>query len=150
MASSQAGGVAGGGRKVAIVTGGASGIGLSMTKYFASEGYAVVIFDVNSASGASVAESVAAESPKATVSFKQTDVSSWETLSATFEEVYKEQGRIDVVMANAGISEQGSSSLVTLGEEKPSKPNLKVLDVNLFGAIYCAQSSFHCPQTNGC
>lgn len=119
-----------------IVTGGASGLGLSMTKYFASLGYIVTIFDVNTNAGHKVAAEVASENPQATVGFKRTDVTSWTDQATAFREVYQQHGRIDVVIANAGISEQGASSLALVDEEEPSQPRLRTLDVNLTGTIY--------------
>lgn len=124
-----------------IVTGGASGLGLSMTKYFASLGYIVTIFDVNTNAGHKVVAEVASENPEAVVSFKRTDVTSWDDQAKAFREVYQQHGKIDVVMANAGISEQGASSLALVDEEEPSQPRLRTLDVNLTGAIYSKRFS---------
>lgn len=130
MASTQA-------RKSVIVTGGASGIGLGMTRHFASQGHAVSILDINGNVGPRIAAELAAEHPQAAVSFKRVDVSSWEEQAAAFEEVYREHGRIDVVMANAGISEQGKSSISAVEEDAPVKPDTKSIEVNLLGVIYC-------------
>ena len=124
-------------RKSIIVTGGASGIGLALTRHFASEGHQIAVLDINAQTGAKVVTDVASEFPAAALSFKTCDVSSWEHQASVFEEVYKEHGnRLDVVMANAGISEQGSSSLASIDEATPSKPQLRVLEVNLLGTIY--------------
>jgi short-subunit dehydrogenase len=48
-----------------------------------------------------------------------------------FQEVFKQHSRIDIVIANAGTSEQGTSGLVKLDEEMPSELSLKTLNVNL-------------------
>lgn len=125
-------------QKSVLVTGGGSGIGLAMVRHFASEGHRVAILDVNAAAGAKVAADVAAEYPSAGISFKKCDVSSWSEQAAVFKEVYGEHGnRLDVVMANAGISEQGTTSSVDLKEDTPSEPRLAVMNVNLTGVIYC-------------
>ncbi|XXH01831.1 hypothetical protein Hte_008193 [Hypoxylon texense] len=131
-----------------IVTGGASGLGLSMTKYFASLGYIVTIFDVNTNAGHQVAAEVAEENPLAAVSFKRADVTSWDDQAKAFREVYQQHGRIDVVMANAGISEQGASSLALVDEEEPSQPRLRTLDVNLTGTIYTVKLAIHYIKKN--
>lgn len=120
-------------RKSAIVTGGASGIGLAMVRHFASQGYYVAIFDVNAEPGKAVAAEVATEYPQAIVTFSKCDVSSWEQLAAAFKEVYLGAGRIDAVMANAGISFLASMPNTT---DEPSKPSTKILDINLVGVIY--------------
>jgi len=124
--------------KSVIVTGGASGIGLAMSRHFASQGHRVAILDVNTESGLTVASDLARDYPHATVSFKKCDISSWDEQARVFKEVYHGHGdQLDIVMANAGVSEQGVSSAINLDEEEPLKPNTKVLDVNLTGTIYC-------------
>jgi NAD(P)-dependent dehydrogenase (short-subunit alcohol dehydrogenase family) len=65
----------------------------------------------------------------------QCDVSSWESQAAAFEKVVAEQGHIDTVFANAGITQKGDL-LANIHEAKPSKPELTTLDVNLVGVIY--------------
>ncbi|KAI1344425.1 putative short chain dehydrogenase/reductase [Xylariaceae sp. FL0016] len=137
-------------RKSVIVTGGASGLGLAMTNHFASQGHYVAILDVNTEAGAQVVSELAKQHPKAALSFKKCDISSWAKQAAVFKEVYAEHGGIDVVMANAGISEQGVSSVAGLGEEEeePLEPNLKVLDVNLTGTIYTVKLAVHYLRKN--
>lgn len=124
--------------KSVIVTGGASGIGLAMSRHFASEGHNIAILDVNVEAGENVAKELQTEFPGTKVSFKRCDVSSWDEQARVFEEVYREHGGvIDVVMANAGIAEGGAVTVVDLKEDTPSKPRLKTLDINLVGTIYC-------------
>lgn len=121
-----------------IVTGGASGIGLAMSRHFASLGYQVAILDVNAKSGLEAAKELSEEYPAATVVFKKCDVVSWEEQAAVFKEVFHEHGgKLDVVMANAGIAEGGSVTVVDLEEEEPSPPRLTTLNINLIGVIYC-------------
>jgi len=124
--------------KSIIVTGGASGIGLAMSRHFASQGHRVAILDVNTQTGPQAAAEIAAEHPAATVVFKKCDVSSWDEQAAVFKEVFHEHGdSLDVVMANAGISEGGSVTVVNLKEAEPTKPRLTALEINLLGVIYC-------------
>ncbi|KAE8143116.1 hypothetical protein BDV38DRAFT_267147 [Aspergillus pseudotamarii] len=121
-----------------IVTGGASGIGLGITRHFISQPQThITILDINPKTGAQTLQELRAEHPLASVSFEECDVSSWESQTAVFEKVYAEQGRIDIVFANAGITEKGSLLPAKRdGNEGPPKPNLATLNVNLVGAIY--------------
>lgn len=126
--------------KSIIVTGGASGIGLAITRHFASQGHHVAILDMNSDSGPAVAASVAAEFLQSCVTFYHCDVSSWDEQAAVFNKVFHKQGdRIDIVVANAGVSEQGVTTLVGHDDdaEEPTRPRVKTVEVNLLGAIYC-------------
>lgn len=131
----------GSGLKTVIVTGGASGIGLAMVEHFASKGDNVAVFDVNLEVGKQVASSVAEKNPKAKIIFKECDVSSWKSQTKAFKDVFGEFGRIDIVMANAGISEQGASAMASIEEDEPKEPNLKIMDVDLSGVIYSKSSS---------
>ncbi|KAI1493785.1 15-hydroxyprostaglandin dehydrogenase [Biscogniauxia mediterranea] len=135
-------------RKSIVVTGGASGLGLAMTTHFASQGHIVTILDVNTESGLVVVKDLSSQHPQATVAFKKADVSSWQDLAAVFKEIHQDVGKVDIVMANAGISEQGASSLVPVDETEPSQPRLKALDVNLTGTIYTVKLATHYFQKN--
>lgn len=66
--------------------------------------------------------------------FKKCDVSDWDDQALVFDEVYKEFGRLDIVMANAGIPHEIS---LVAKEDVPSKPSMKSMDVNLSGIIFC-------------
>jgi NAD(P)-dependent dehydrogenase (short-subunit alcohol dehydrogenase family) len=132
----------GAGRLSVIVTGGASGIGLAIVRLFASQGHMITILDVNSQSGAGVISQLAKEFPQALLSFKWCDVSSWEGQYAVFEQAYQEHGnRIDVVIANAGISEPGAGAFDCVPREFPQKPQLRMQDINLNGVLYSESGS---------
>jgi NAD(P)-dependent dehydrogenase (short-subunit alcohol dehydrogenase family) len=91
--------------KVAIVTGGAHGMGEAEARLFAKEGAAVVVADVLAKEGEAVAADICASQGRAT--FVRTDVTSeadWERLIAATIATY---GRLDILVNNAGIS--GSS-----------------------------------------
>lgn len=134
--------------KVAIVSGGASGIGLAMSQYFASEGYDVAIFDVDAKAGNDVVSQLASSHPQMRVTFKLCDVSSWQSQAENFKQVHSEFGRIDVVCANAGISEKGTSALGNIESDEPVEPNLKIMDVNLSGVIYSVKLAIHYMSKN--
>ncbi|KAI0380469.1 NAD(P)-binding protein [Hypomontagnella monticulosa] len=131
-----------------IVTGGASGLGLTMVKHFASQGHVVTILDINKIAGHTVVAELATQHPEAKIGFKCCDVTSWDSQASAFKEVYDHIGSVDVVMANAGISEQGASSLTLVDEEEPSQPRLRTLDVNLTGVIYTVKLATHYIKKN--
>jgi NAD(P)-dependent dehydrogenase (short-subunit alcohol dehydrogenase family) len=125
--------------KSIIITGGASGIGLALTRHFAAQGHRVVILDLNSAAGEGAAASVTAEFPQSAVSFHQCNVASWDEQAVAFGKAFHALGgRLDVVVANAGVSEQGTTTLVRLDEETtPVRPGVATVEVNLLGTVYC-------------
>ncbi|KAL1872010.1 hypothetical protein VTK73DRAFT_1754 [Phialemonium thermophilum] len=136
-------------QKSVVITGGASGIGLAMAEHFASAGHRVAILDLR---GVDVAADLATRHAGSggTVTFRQCDVTSWKEQSAAFADVFREHGgKIDVVMANAGISEGGVTSAVDLREEEPSEPRLGVVNVNLIGVIYTVKLAAHYMNKGG-
>src|SRR4051794_7015884 len=84
--------------KVAIVTGGASGIGQAMAELFVEEGASVVIADVNPDGG----EEVAAKLGE-TAAFKRTDVANADQVQAVVDFAVKRFGGLHVMVNNAGI-----------------------------------------------
>jgi NAD(P)-dependent dehydrogenase (short-subunit alcohol dehydrogenase family) len=89
------------GGKVAIVTGGASGIGRATCRLFAREGAAVVVADVDEPGGRRVADDIVQGGGRAT--FHRLDVAVEEEWTAAIEAVLREHGRLDVLVNNAGI-----------------------------------------------
>lgn len=107
--------------KHAIVTGGAQGIGLAITKRFAAEGAQVIIADVNADEG----PKVAADIPGA--AFHPLDVTSEESWQALFADAEKQLGRIDILVNNAGIARMADIEHTTLADWQA------VIAVNLTG-----------------
>jgi 3-oxoacyl-[acyl-carrier protein] reductase len=87
---------------VAIVTGGARGIGLSAAEIFLRDGYDVVLADIDLAAANEAAERLATGERRAIG--VQTDVSQRASVDALVETVIGEFGRIDVLVNNAGIA----------------------------------------------
>jgi NAD(P)-dependent dehydrogenase (short-subunit alcohol dehydrogenase family) len=87
--------------KVAIVTGGASGIGRATALLFAREGAAVAIADVNQNAGQSVADEIARAGDRAI--FESVDVTSAADCRRLVVRSIIEFGRIDILFNNAGI-----------------------------------------------
>lgn len=93
--------------KSIMITGGASGIGLAITNHFAatSSNTHITILDINPATGVQTLASLRSQHPSASLSFEPCDTSSWESQAVVFDKVYRERGGVDVVFANAGITE---------------------------------------------
>lgn len=135
--------------KSIIITGGASGIGLAITNHFASTSTSsnthITILDINPATGAQTLASLRSQHPSASLSFEPCDTSSWESQAAVFDKVYRERGGVDVVFANAGITESGGfiQSALASGEHEhegkggPVKPDTRTVGVNFLGVVYC-------------
>jgi 3(or 17)beta-hydroxysteroid dehydrogenase len=87
--------------KVAIVTGGASGIGKATASLLAKEGAKVVIADVNEADGKKAVEEIKREGGKAL--FLKLDVTSEKDWSEVIEKTLAEFGKLDILVNNAGV-----------------------------------------------
>ena len=87
--------------KVALVTGGATGIGAATAVMYAREGAKVVIADLNETDGKATAQSVEAEG--GTAQFVRTDVSQEADVAALMEGVKQRFGQLDVLVTCAGI-----------------------------------------------
>ncbi|KAK3290120.1 uncharacterized protein B0H64DRAFT_453040, partial [Chaetomium fimeti] len=114
--------------------------------------HCIAILDLNAATGPGVAAEVAAEFPRSAVSFHPCNVASWDEQAAAFQQAFNEHGgRLDVVVANAGVSEQGATTLVRLpldggggGEDEGrSRPGVATLEVNLLGTVYSVNLAVH-------
>jgi NAD(P)-dependent dehydrogenase (short-subunit alcohol dehydrogenase family) len=87
--------------KVAIITGGASGMGRASALLFAREAAAVVVADIDEEGGRSVVREVQAAGGRAV--FQRTDVADEADVAAVVERAVSEYGRLNVMFNNAGI-----------------------------------------------
>ncbi len=118
--------------KVAIVTGGARGIGRATSLLFADNGARVVVADVDETSGREVVEEIRARSGEAL--FLKVDVRDFEACLSMAEETVKRFGRIDVLINNAGIVID--RTLLKLTPEEFHK----VIEVNVMGVFNCTKA----------
>ncbi|CAK7233722.1 hypothetical protein SBRCBS47491_008708 [Sporothrix bragantina] len=129
--------------KTVVITGGSSGLGLAFVNALTSAGAFVVNGDIQPPQTVSRPDRTA---------FVKCDVTLWEQQVDVFK-VAREKapnGRIDVVIANAGI--YGPDVLDGLDDDTPQKPATKLLDVNLIGVLYTAKLAgwhFHHDRTKG-
>jgi len=113
--------------KVAIVTGGASGIGRATAMLFAREGAKVVIADYNPAGGQETLGMIKEEGGDAT--FIETDVSKPEDVERMVEETVTIYGRLDILFNNAGVAETAKVTEASLDHWE------RVLAINLRGVL---------------
>lgn len=119
--------------KVAVITGGASGIGLVTARMFAAEGASVVIGDVQDAPS---------EVRDAGVTCVRTDVRDPRQLDALVAKAVSDHGRLDVMFNNAGIEFHGP-----LAATDPSDHE-RMVDVNLNGVYYGMQAAIRAMLAN--
>lgn len=118
--------------KVAIVTGGGSGLGKAISERLAAEGATVVIADINSDAGAETAATLAAQGARA-VSLVL-DVSKRQEVHDFMASIVSKFGSIDILVNNAGITRH--TPFGQSGDETWDP----VLRVDLKGVFYCAQA----------
>lgn len=116
--------------KVAIITGGASGIGLATARRFAAEGAFVVIADMDPVAGEAAAHEVSGE-------FRPVNVADETAVNTLFDGVAADHGRIDIAFNNAGISPASDDSIETT--ELPAWD--LVQDVNLKSVYLCSRAA---------
>ncbi len=118
--------------KVAIVTGGAQGIGRAIAEGLAEDGADIVVADLDPARSEDAVATIQKLGRRA-LSVK-VNVADWDDAKAMSDQVMKEWGRIDILVNNAGITRDGL--LLRMKEEDW---NL-VLQVNLNGTFHCTKA----------
>ncbi|KQL38832.1 short-chain dehydrogenase [Bacillus sp. FJAT-25509] len=115
-------------KRVAVITGGASGIGKETALKFARKGDQVVVADFNEELGNEVVDLIKAEGGEAI--FVKTDVSKFEDVEGLIKKTVETFGRIDVMFNNAGIG--ANSPLVDMNLDVYNK----TIAVNQHGVAY--------------
>jgi NAD(P)-dependent dehydrogenase (short-subunit alcohol dehydrogenase family) len=119
--------------RVAVVTGGAQAIGLACVEALAEAGAYVTIADRNPAAGKEAQAALAKRGVK--VDFIEMDVTDSSAVDAAAAQVFKEKGRVDILVCNAGIARSDSAA-----EDLSDENWLNVLDVNLNGLFWCCRA----------
>lgn len=128
-------------RKVAIITGGGSGIGRAASRRLAADGFAVLVADLSVEDGRAVAEDITGSGGDAL--FVRTDVARPSDADAMVAAALARWGRIDVLVANAGV--QIGGDLLTTSDADWDR----ILDVNLKGVGYCCRAVLPALQAEG-
>jgi NAD(P)-dependent dehydrogenase (short-subunit alcohol dehydrogenase family) len=116
--------------KVAIVTGGAKGIGQAIAREFHELNAVVHIFDVDEAAGRKTVQEISNTGNRAT--FHLCDVSDHQAVGKVFETVVNQSGRLDILVNNAGIAHIG-----TVETTKPEDMD-KLYAVNIRSVYSCS------------
>ena len=134
--------------KTVIITGAANGIGAETARLFHQHGANVVIADLPGSKTAA-AEVISTLSPDCAI-FVPTNILSWTDMLALFKRAKETFGRIDIVIANAGLME--SQHLFQLGADENGDPiepreHHKVIDVNVKGTLNTLTLAMHYMKT---
>jgi len=119
--------------KVAVITGGANGLGKATAILFSEHGAKVVIVDVNQEDGEKVVAEIVKDGGIA--SFERTDISKSADVNKMMENVVAQYGGIDILINNAGIL--ADARLVKMTEEAWDR----VININLKGIFLCGQAA---------
>ncbi|WMV06741.1 hypothetical protein MTR67_000126 [Solanum verrucosum] len=118
--------------KVAIITGGASGIGEATTRLFTKHGAKVLIADVQDDQGQSIIKEIGENRD---VSYVHCDVKVEKDVKNVVDMAISKYGKLDIMFSNAGVPGQPDTTIL-----KSDYENFKnVFDVNVFGALMCAK-----------
>ncbi|MBW6491704.1 MAG: beta-ketoacyl-ACP reductase [Lentimicrobium sp.] len=118
--------------KVAIITGGADGIGKATALRFAQEGAVAVIWDLNEEKGKLLAEQILSEQGKA--DFYKVNTADFQQVEAAAASVAEKYGKIDILINNAGITRDSTMKKMSVDQWQ------QVIDVNLSGVFYCTKA----------
>lgn len=117
--------------RVAIITGGADGLGKATANLFASEGATVIIWDMNEEKGAQTVNAIHTSGGKA--SFFKVNTANYLEVQEATQNTIEKYGKIDILINNAGITRDASLKKMTPEHWQ------QVIDVNLTGVFNCAK-----------
>jgi len=118
--------------RVAVITGGAQGIGKATALKFSEEGASIVIWDVNEEKGFALAKELSAKGTKA--HFTKVDVTKIDSTEKAAKEAVEIFSTIDILINNAGITRDASLLKMTAEQWQ------QVIDVNLTGVFNCTKA----------
>ncbi len=118
--------------RVALITGGAQGLGKAICERFASEQGIVIVADINEDGAKSTANAIAEQYNVKTLGVGLDVTDDFEVHTA-MENVENAFGRLDILVANAGILKAGEITMFPVSEWR------QVIEVNLIGYMICAK-----------
>ncbi len=117
--------------KIAIITGGADGIGKAGAIKFAAEGAVVIIWDMNEEKGKATAKEINEKGDKA--EFFKVNTAIFADVEKATNDAMDAYGQIDILVNNAGITRDSSLKKMTIEQWQ------QVIDVNLTGVFNCTK-----------
>lgn len=126
---------------IAVVSGGASGLGLAVTRRIVGQGGKVAILDINQEQG----EAAVAESPDNTL-FIQTDISDESQVDAAVDQAVEKFGKLNLAVGCAGIL--GAGRIISKKGPMPVDFFQRVLNINLVGSFLLTRAAARHMQTN--
>ncbi len=132
--------------KIALVTGGAQGLGQAISWRLAHEGCHVVVADLNEAAATETAAAIPQKEPGRRAVAVKVDVTDEAQVSAMMARTTQEFGRLDILVSNAGILLSGEI------DDFPLEKWRAVISVNLIGYFLCAKHAVRImkAQRSGC
>jgi len=121
--------------RIAVISGGAQGIGRAIASLFQREGACVFILDCDTASGKNTATELTEQNPSLPVKYIPTNLQEPAQIQDAVEIVGKAHDRLDVLVNNAGVEIEKSLEKLALADWD------LILDVNLRGAFLLTQAS---------
>lgn len=120
--------------KIALITGGAAGIGLKAAQLFAEEGATVYALDISDKALSALPEVKLADGAQGKIIGKKLDVSNAAEVNQVVEDIYTAHGKIDCLVNNAGIT--ADATLLKMSEEAFDR----VINVNLKGVFLISKA----------
>ena len=114
--------------KIALVTGGAQGIGLASAEALKEDGHRLVLVDINATGVAEAAEKLGGDTVALTC-----DMGDADAVAALFDKIEREHGVVSVLVNNAGVAMPGDFLNYSLEDFR------RVIDINLVGAFVATQ-----------
>lgn len=127
--------------KIAVVTGGADGIGKATSLLFAEAGAITLIWDLNEAKGIETVNEIIAQGGKA--AFTKVNTAHFDEVKAATDAIVAEYGRLDIIINNAGITRDSTIKKMTPESWQ------QVIDVNLTGVFNCCKCASDVMVENG-
>ncbi|MGN7478212.1 SDR family NAD(P)-dependent oxidoreductase [Solibacillus silvestris] len=128
-------------RKVAVVTGGASGIGRAICRELVQQNVFVIISYINEQAGRNFELELNRETIN--VRYAYLDVTEYDNVERLLTDLYQEFGRIDYLFNNAGMAMYGELFYMTIENWR------EIMDVNLWGVINGTQVGYNLMKKQG-